>query len=337
MKKNRLRALVLAAGHGSRLRPLTAFIPKPLLPVRGVAAAARTIDQLVALGCEGVAINLFHRGEQIREALGDSRGSVSITYSVETELRGTLGALAPLRDFLGRADTILIVNGDSLCRWPFRSLLRRHRRSGADATMLVSKRIDPEQFGGGVEVANHKKIVSLRPGGAPNPDNDRRVFMGAHVITSRLLDRVPAEGTANFVEDLYEPLLNEGGTIAAQETSRKWHDLGTPERYRRAVLDWGRHRRWVAPEAHVSSGARVRGSVVEADTAVQQGSRIGASVVLSGAQIGRGCRVVESIIGPEVNLPPNTTVQRRMVTHVRADAPASKQASVVGGLVYEPI
>ena len=299
--------------------------------------AAHTINQLAALGCEGVAINLFHRGEQVREALGDSRGGVPLTYSIETELRGTLGALAPLRDFLGQAEMILIVNGDSLCRWPLRSLLRRHRRSGADATMLVSKRIDPKLFGGGVEVEEHKRIVSLRRGGTGDKENVRRVFMGAHVISPRLLDRVPSEGAASFVEDLYQPLLSEGGKIAAQETSRKWHDLGTPERYRRAVLDWGRRRGWVAPGVRVAADSSSRGSVIEAAAAVQGGCKVNASVVLSGARIGAGCRVVESIIGPEVDLPPHTTVQRRMVTLVRADAPASKDASVVGGLVYEPI
>lgn len=337
MKKHRLRALVLAAGHGSRLRPLTTFIPKPLLPVRGTAAAIHTIDQLAALGCEGVAINLFHRGEQVREALGDSRGGVALTYSLESHLRGTLGALAPLRDFLGRAEMILIVNGDSLCRWPLRSLLRRHRRSGADATMLVSKRVDPQPFGGGVEVEGHKRIVSLRPRDATDKENPHRVFMGAHVISPRLLDRVPSEGAANFVDDLYEPLLSEGGTIAARETSRKWHDLGTPERYRRAVLDWGRRRGWVAPDVNVANDSSLRGSVVEAQAEVQEECKVNASVVLSGARVGVGCRVVESIIGPEVDLPPHTTVQRRMVTLVRADAPTSKDASVVGGLVYEPI
>lgn len=337
MKKPRLRALVLAAGHGSRLRPLTAFIPKPLLPVRGTAAVAHTIDQLVALGCEGIAINLFHRGEQIRKGLGESRDGVSLTYSIEEELRGTLGALAPLRDFLGRGEMILIVNGDSLCRWPLRSLLRRHRRSRADATLLVSKRIDPQAFGGGVEVADHKSVVGLRPTRTIDSENPRRVFMGAHVLSPRLLDKVPAEGAADFVVDLYEPLLAAGGSIAARETSRKWHDLGTPERYRRAVLDWGSRRSWQATDATVEAGSSVRGSVIEAGAAVQNESRVSASVVLSDARIGAGSRVVESIIGPGVDLPPHTTVQRRMVTPVRADARASENASVVGGLVYEPI
>lgn len=336
MKKPRLRALVLAAGHGTRLRPLTAFIPKPLLPVRGAAALAHTIDQLVALGCEAVAVNLFHRGEMIRESLGDSYGGVPLTFSIEEELLGTLGALGPLRGFLGEAEQILVVNGDSLCRWPLRGLVRRHLRSGARATMLVSKRADPALFGGGVTVEDHKWIVSLRGGGGDGDETVRRVFMGAHIFSPSLLERVP-DGPANFVPDLYEPLLSEGGRICAMETSRKWHDLGTPERYRRAVLDWGRRRGWIDPDAEVAADARVKGSVVEQDAVIHSETTVSSSVILPGARVGSGSRVVESVIGPGVDLPPHTTVERRMVTLVRADAAVSKQASVVGGLVYVPI
>lgn len=336
MKKHQLRALVLAAGHGNRLRPLTAFIPKPIVPIRGKPVVAHTIEQLAAQGCEAIALNLFHRGESIREALGDSCSGVPLTYSVEETLLGTLGALGPLRDFLGQADQILIINGDSLCYWPLRGLLRRHRRSGADATMLVAKRIDPEPFGGGVGVENHRRIVSLRPKDADTEAVSRRVFMGAHVISPDLLERVP-EGPSNFVTDLYEPLLALGGSIAALESSRKWHDLGTPERYRQAVLDWGRRRGWTAPDAQVASDARLRGSVVENKVCVESDCRVSSSIILEGARIGSDCRVLESVVGPGVKLPPHTRVERRMVTSVRADAPASEAASVVGGLVYEPI
>ena len=331
-----MRALVLSAGHGARLRPLTAFIPKPLLPVRGAAALAHTIDQLVAMDCEAIAVNLFHRGEMIRESLGDSYGGVPLTFSIEEELLGTLGALGPLRDLLGGAEQILIINGDSLCRWPLRTLVRRHQRSGAEATMLVSKRVDPTQFGGGVGVVDRKWIVSFRGDVGDGADVVRRVFMGAHIISPALLERVP-DGPANFVPDLYEPLLSEGGRIGAVETSRKWHDLGTPERYRRAVLDWGRRRAWTDPDAEVAAGARVRGSVVEQDVFIHAETTVHSSVILPGARIGEGCRVVESIVGPGVDLPPHTTIERRMVTLVRADTAVSKKASVVGGLVYEPI
>ena len=335
MKKPRLRALVLSAGHGRRLLPLTAFIPKPLLPVRGAAALVHTLDQLVALGCEAVAVNLFHRGEMIRESLGDSYGGVPLTFSIEEKLLGTLGALGPLRSFLGEAEQVLIVNGDSLCRWPLRSLVRRHLRSNAEATMLVSKRVDPEPFGGGVGVVDRKWVVSLR-GGENRDEVVRRVFMGAHVISPSLLERVP-DGPANFVPDLYEPLLSAGGRIAALQTSRKWHDLGTPERYRRAVLDWGRRRSWTDADAEIADEARVRGSVVEQDVFIHAETTVNSCVILPGARVGSGCRVVESIVGPGVDLPPHTTVERRLVTMVRADAVVSKNASVVGGLVYEPI
>lgn len=336
MKKTRLRALVLSAGQGTRLRPLTAFIPKPLLPVRGAATLAHTIDQLVSLGCEAVAVNLHHRGEMIRESLGCSYRGVPLTFSIEKELLGTLGALYPLRAFLGKAAQILVVNGDSLCRWPLRSLVRRHLRSGAEATLLVSKRVDPESFGGGVGVEHHSRIVSLRPGRGDGEGVERRVFMGAHVVSPRLLDRIP-KGVSDFVLDLYEPLLSEGGRIAALESARKWHDLGTPERYRQAVLDWGRGRSWYDPDAEVSSAAKVRSSVVEQDASIGPETTVRGSVVLPGARIGTGCRVMESIVGPGVELPDHTTVERRLVTPVRADVRVASGASVVGGLVYGPI
>lgn len=127
MSRPRRRALVLAAGFGRRLRPLTAALPKPLLPVAGRPLVAWTLDALVAAGCEGIALNLHHQGEAIAAALGTHHRGVPLHYSREPEILGTLGAVWPLRDFLAAADEVLIVNGDSLCRWPLRALAARHQ------------------------------------------------------------------------------------------------------------------------------------------------------------------------------------------------------------------
>jgi len=136
--KPRIRALVLAAGEGTRLRPLTSFLPKPLLPVAGRPLIEHTLDRLAKVGCEAVAINLHHLGDAIRDHLGDDHQGMPITWSEERDERlGTLGALHPLRDFLRPAEVILLVNGDSLCAWPFSRLLRRHRDGGAAATLLT--------------------------------------------------------------------------------------------------------------------------------------------------------------------------------------------------------
>jgi len=129
LKPVRFRAVVLAAGFGRRLRPLTDWLPKPLLPVCGKPVVLHTLEALAAAGCEATALNLHHLGEPIRRRLGDDFEGMPLTYSEEPEILGTLGALYPLRDFIAGAEHLLIVNGDSLCRWPLAGLLRRHVKS----------------------------------------------------------------------------------------------------------------------------------------------------------------------------------------------------------------
>ncbi len=248
---------MLAAGRGSRLRPLTDAIPKPLLPVTGEPLLGHTLRRLAAAGCEAAAVNLHHHGDEIRRRFGDHFAGLPLTWSEEPRLLGTLGALLPLLDFLAGADLVLIVNGDSLCRWPLAELVRRHQASGALATLLLAARADPAAFGGGVAVGAAGAIRSLRPGaagpaGPRGPSGrggdigeHRRVFAGAHVLSPELLRRIPAAAAsaaadpADIVRDLYEPLLAERpGCIASLTTTRRWHDVGTPRRYLAATLDW---------------------------------------------------------------------------------------------------
>jgi NDP-sugar pyrophosphorylase family protein len=333
--KPRLRALVLAAGRGERLRPLTDFLPKPLLPVVGEPVAGRTLARLRAAGCEAAALNLHHLGEAIRLRLGDEARGLPLVYSPEAQLLGTLGALVPLRDFLARAELVLVVNGDSLCRWPLGRLVRRHLRRGADATLLLARRADPERFGGGVGVDRRGRVVSLRRGDGGGPVARRRVFAGAQVLSPRLLERL--SGPGDLVTGLYAPLLAAGGRLESVETGRRWHDLGTPRRYLDAALDWGRvgwRGSWVAAGAALERGARVRRSVLESGSRVERGSRVEESLLLPGAAVGRGGGAWRSILGPGAVLPPGTRVERRLVTVARAGVAPGLDDSVVGGLVY---
>lgn len=345
MRDLRLRAVVLAAGHGDRLRPLTEFVPKPLLPVQGESIAGRTLRQLARLGCEEAAVNLFHLGEAIRDHLGDSVDGMPLTYSPEEELLGTLGALGPLRDFLRHADLVLVINGDSLCRWPLKRLVKKHLKSGFDATLLVSRRVDPRPFGGGVRVDEKGHVVAFRgPDGAKESDR-HRVFMGAHILSPKLAERVKPGQPADFVADLYEPWVAEGGIVGAVETNRPWHDLGTPLRYLEGVQDWVRRRfppfiaaqSWISTETRSAAGVKVHRSIVEGGCHVGAGSHLTDSLLLSGARVGERCQVRRSILGPGVVLPPATCVESRMVTIVRASSSPRAADSVVGGLVYSPL
>jgi mannose-1-phosphate guanylyltransferase len=309
LRSPRLRALVLAAGRGERLRPLTEELPKPLVPVAGRPLVAWTLARLERAGVEAAAINLHHRGEQIRAALGDRFGGLPLRYSEEPVLLGTGGALVPLAGWLGEAERILVVNGDSLCRWPVRELVERARRTGARATLLVHRGAEPARFGGGVAV-ERGFLVALRPRALGwQSARSRRVFAGAAVLAPELLARLPA-GASDVVDALYEPMLAAGERIAVVETSRAWFDLGTPARYLEAALAFSGAGRtpggWRSPRASVAADARIRRSLVEAGAEIGAGARLDGCLVLDGARVGAGCRLARAIVAPGASVADGT-------------------------------
>ena len=349
MKPPRFRAVILAAGLGSRLRPLTLAVPKPLLPVAGLPVLGHTLTSLKKAGCESVAINLHYQGEKIASRFGDDFDGMPIHYSREEEILGTLGALGPLADFLSDAELVVVINGDSLARWPLAKLLRHHQEHTPRATLLFSSRARAEAFGGGVAINREGRVVSFTP--TPSTEEGqversrRRVFAGAHVFSPDILlelSRGPSDGPSDFVRELYQPAVERGERIDGVESSSLWFDLGTPQRYLEGVLGWAgaggwRRRGWWDSEAEVVDEASVKRSVLEAGARVETEARVRRSLVLSGARIGKGSRVTDSIVGFSVELPAGTVIEGRLVTEARANVPPGPDASVVGGLVYSPL
>lgn len=333
----RLRAVVLAAGLGTRLRPLTGTMPKPALPVAGVPVAGRTLEILARAGCEAAAVNLHHLGERLLAALGNTVAGMPLTYSEEEEVQGTLGALWPLRDFCAAADLLLVVNGDSLCRWPIARLVRAHRRHRPAATLLLSSRADPARFGGGVGLDSAGRIVTFDTAASARVVR-RRVFAGAHLLEPRLLEGLEA-GPAGFIEALYRPLLDDGETILGVETRRPWHDLGTPERYRQAVLEHlfrGRpgRRYWSGDGSRVSPDARLSRTAVEAGAAVDHGAQLRRCLVLPGARVGREARLERCLVGFDAHVPDGAEISGQLITPA---AGGQDGGSRVGDLVFTPL
>ena len=344
MSKLRLRAVVLAAGRGERLRPLTDFEPKPLLPVGGRAVAEHTFAALAAVGCEAVALNLHHLGDRVRDVFEGAVNGMPITYSPEEKLLGTLGALVELQGFLSPADLVIVINGDSLCNWPLRGLIRKHQKTGAVATLMVSRRADTAEFGGGVGFDKEGKVVSFRSDRSIREVAHRHVFAGAHVFSPGLLDGL-LRGPADTITDLYEPLMAAGEPIQAYLSRRRWFDLGTPTRYLDGATGWALarlpglppRRTALAPGAEVAEGARLRGVVIERGAGVAAGAKIERSLLLPGAKVAEDCRVSDCILGFDVHLPAGTSVEGRMITPLKAHVDRREGDTVVGGMVYTPI
>ena len=341
--KTRIRAFVLAAGYGTRLRPLTLFLPKPLLPVCGEPVVGHTLRQLRDLGCEAVVLNLHHLAEVIPRQLGTSYCGLPLLYSHEEEIQGTLGALYPQRDFLAAADLVLLVNGDTLCLWPLRRLVRRHLASGADVTLLVHRRPPAADLGGGVGLDAAGRVVELRDFRIGEAKR-RHVFAGAHVLSPHLLDRL-APGPGEIISDLYIPLLEEGCRLEALVAAPRWHDLGTPERYLEANLDWlrggrpvgRRYRNRISPLAEIHATATVVASVVEHRVRIGEGARVEESVLLPGVRVAAGSRIKGSILGPEIRLPAAARIEGRMINRALPGHQTSSGESVMGDLIYTPL
>lgn len=343
MNPVKFRALVLAAGEGTRLQPLTAFIPKPLLPIDGEPIAGHTLRQLAGAGCELAVLNLHHLPDQIRDHFGRSCHGMPVRYSLEEQIQGTLGALHGPRDLLRQAEVVLVLNGDTLCRWPLQKLIRQHLRSSADVTLLLHRRAPEAALGGGVGVGADGRIVSLRDSTPIAEVRTRHVFAGAHVLSPAMFERIQ-EGAGDIISGLYVPLLQEGARLQAMISRRPWHDLGTPRRYFIAAHDAavrGLRDRWrdqrISPLARVDHGAKVTGSFVEAEAEIGEKVSVERSILLSGARLERGCRVRSCILGPGVRLPASSVVERRMINRMPAAYQPGGQESVMGDLVYTPL
>jgi len=319
-----MRALLLAAGYGVRLRPFTEHTPKPLLPVLNVPIIEYGLRLLRAHGIAEIAVNLHYLGEQVEEHLGDgSRFGVSIRYSWEPEILGTGGGIKRVADFLG-GGTFLVMNADTLCDCDLTAAVARHRERGGIATMLV--RDDPRvaQFGA-VEYDARGRIVQIAGKVEDPPPCEgrlaRALFTGVHIMEPRALDYIPDGRRVCVNEVAYPAMLARGEAVFADVVTGYWSDLGDPRRLVEANLDLLYRKATLSYFDPLGSdaillghGVLLRGTaVLRPPTLVGAGCRIAdGAVVGPGAVLGRDCKIgeaahiEESLLLPGTEAPPGT-------------------------------
>lgn len=223
-----MKALVLAAGFGNRLRPYTLHTHKSLFPVGGRPLLFRWIDRLAAAGCEAVAVNTHHLGGQIAAALAAESFPVPVAVRHEPVLLGTGGALRNLADFWD-GEPFLVANADVWCDLDLAALHRFHLGHGAPATLAVWD--DPAVNTVGLDGEGRVTGFGASPAAAR-----RRTFTGVQVLDPEVVRWVPETVPATSIE-AFQRLIDAGRPPRAWEpASGFWRDLGTPERYRSAIL-----------------------------------------------------------------------------------------------------
>ncbi|HSF67518.1 MAG TPA: nucleotidyltransferase family protein [Nitrospiraceae bacterium] len=231
-----MKAMVLAAGLGTRLRPLTNTIPKPLLPIAGTPLIVWNLLLLKRHGFQDVVINLHHLGPMIEQALGDgSRYGLRIIYSREPVILGTGGGLKQAEQHFS-GESVLVLNGDTLVDLDLEAVCAFHQQRNAMATLVLRK--DPEAVQWGlVEMDSDNRIVRIIGRGHPyQAPTQPRMFAGIHVLRTRLLRDVP-KGVASTIIEPYIAAIERGETVLGYDYDGYWSDIGTPERYAQAEHD----------------------------------------------------------------------------------------------------
>jgi mannose-1-phosphate guanylyltransferase len=300
--------MVLAAGLGTRLRPLTELLPKPAVPVAGLPLLQFALARLRRAGAARAVVNAHHlAGELARVADRAALGAgIRLSISREPVIAGTGGALREARPLLGGADAVVLWNGDVLFDLDLAAAVAAHRASGAIATLVLAP-MPPGATFATVDVDRSMAVRRIAGHGPGGPDLVPLHFTGVHVLSPRLLDHVPATPFACDVNrHVYPPLL-ASGEVRSVVAGGYWNDLGTPARYLQANLDvlsgaatvglTGAEPLaslraqgpgiWIAPDARVDGRAAIEGpAMVGPGARVEGGARLG-----PGAVVGSGCLV----------------------------------------------
>jgi NDP-sugar pyrophosphorylase family protein len=225
-----MRAILLCAGKGTRLRPVTDLVPKPLLPFLNVALALQHLRRLQEASFAEVAVNLHHLGEQVERVLREkSPASPELSFFREPVILGTAGALRNAAGFLSEGD-FLVVNADAAIAPDYGRLVARHIETGRAATLLVTENRHPDRYTPLQAEGDRVTAIGL-------PCSEPWLYTGVCVLAPRLLARIPA-GETSLVADLWQPLLEEGREeIGLVQHEGAFADLGRASDFLRASLE----------------------------------------------------------------------------------------------------
>jgi mannose-1-phosphate guanylyltransferase len=328
-----LQALILAGGEGTRLRPLTSSVPKPVVPLAGRPFISYMIAWLRQHGVDEVILSCGFMADGVRAVLGDGdRLGVRLLYVEEPEPLGTGGALKFAENLL--EDRFLMLNGDQLTDIDLTAQLRQHERTGARATLALIAVEDPSPYG----LVRRRDDLSvtgfLEKPNADEIDTDL-VNGGVYVLERSVLSEIAPAGTRASIErDVFPQLVDDG--LFGYGASGYWMDIGTPQRYLQATYDildgeimtevgaalaaasdgvfWvggdaagtdgSVHAPAViGPGCTIAEGATVAGrTVLGAGVTLGPEAHVDSSVLLDGVHVGAHSRISRSIVGPDAQI-----------------------------------
>ncbi|HVI72564.1 MAG TPA: NDP-sugar synthase [Pyrinomonadaceae bacterium] len=293
-----MRAIVLSAGYGTRLWPLTEDRTKPAIPILGKPLVGYVAEYLAGYGIDEIVVNLHHRPESVRRALGDgSQFGVRLHYVEEPVILGTSGALDNTREFFER-ETFVAVNGKIITDIDLTAALETHRSTKAIATLVLLPNTRRERFS--VVETEGEKIK--RFGGMPvNTEEGPAplMFTGIQILEPQIFEYIPRGVFSHSTSDVYPQAIANGEIVAAHVASGKWRELSTLGRYLDISVELLKER----GESYVAG----------ANSTISQTSIVTDSVLWDDVKVGAGAQINRAVLADAVRIPDGEVIENAVV------------------------
>lgn len=303
-----MKALFLAGGFGTRLRPLTKDLPKPMVPIMGKPLLERNISTLKEHGVEEIVLSTCYQPHKIQEYFQDGKAfDVKISYITEETPLGTAGAIKNAQAFFD--ESFLVFNADILSDIDLSDMIRFHREKKPLATIAVTEVENPSAYGV-IEQDDNGIITAFKEKPQPHESSSRLINAGIYLFEPQLLEEIPRGRAVSIERETYPLLLEKGYQLAVYHRCSYWLDLGTPMKYLKAHKDmlkgklpiqehpFKENPQYISPTAKISHLAKIIPPVYIGDK-VEVGpfAIIGPETVLcNGASVGMNARVIGSVI-----------------------------------------
>jgi NDP-sugar pyrophosphorylase family protein len=321
-----MQALILAGGKGTRLRPLTIYTPKPIVPILNRPLLQYQLEILARAGITDITLSLSYQPGKIEDVLGDgSELGVDLRFLTEPSPMGTAGAYKFAAGAL--RETTVVFNGDIITDVDIASVIETHQKNSADATILLTPVEDPSKFGL-VETGKKGEVVRFLE--KPSPDAlanlpTKNINAGVYVLEPSILDLIPPGENCSFEYDVFPLLISSKRAFFSHVlTGEYWRDVGTPLSYLAAHQDFlsGKIKHFSAPQTSASDIA----TTAEVDAV---------SIIGEGCVIKPHARIINSVLGPGVHVDEKASISDSVIwAHTRIGASAEIDGAIAGKSCY---
>jgi mannose-1-phosphate guanylyltransferase len=345
-----MKALFLAGGFGTRLKPITNDLPKPMVPIMGKPLLERNVESLKKHGIDEVVLSTCYKPHKIEKYFEDGkRLGVKISYISEDVPLGTAGAIKNAQRFFD--DTFLVFNADILSDIDISEMISFHKAKGALATIAVTQVDNPSAYGV-IEHDQNGFITAFKEKPQPHESCSNLINAGVYIFEPQLLNEIPCGRAVSIERETYPLLLQKGFKIAVYNRCSYWLDLGTPGKYLKAHkdilggilqlgnLDFNKNLQYISKTAKISHNAKIIHPVYIGDN-VEIGSFavIGPNTVLcDDSSVGMGAKVIGSVVWDNVHVGGGASVVNSVVmSNCRVDGNSEEYNTVLTENFSHPI